>query len=98
MANTKTVTKEKTEVTYPKRYAVMLYNDDATPMNFVIQLLVEVFNKSLDEAAEITMKVHTHGKSAAGVYTFEIAEQKKHEASLITHHHGHPLKIDLEPV
>lgn len=96
--STKAATKEKTEVTYPKRYAVMLYNDDATPMDFVIQLLVEIFNKTLDQAHNITMNVHENGKDAAGVYSFEIAEQKRHEATLITHHHGHPLRIDLEPV
>ena len=97
MANTQSVTKEKVEVTYPKRYAVVLYNDNATPMDFVIQLLVEIFNKTLEEAHDITMQVHEKGKGAAGVYSFEVAEQKKHEATLITHHHGHPLKIDLEP-
>lgn len=98
MSQTKTETQERIEVTYPKRYAVMLYNDDATPMNFVIQLLVEIFNKSLEQAGEITLNVHEKGKDAAGVYSLEVAEQKKHEADLVTHHHGHPLKIELEAV
>lgn len=98
MAKTKTTSKEKTEIAYPRRYAVVFHNDDFTPMDFVIQLLVEIFNKNIDEATDVTMKIHTEGKAAAGVYSYEVAEQKTHEANLISRHHGHPLKIEMEPV
>jgi ATP-dependent Clp protease adaptor protein ClpS len=75
---------------------VLLLNDDYTPMDFVIQLLVEVFNRSLDEATTITMKVHDEGQGIAGTYSHEVAEQKQTESSMISRHNGHPLKIVLE--
>jgi ATP-dependent Clp protease adaptor protein ClpS len=96
MAQTKTAVRTQSTITYPNRYNVVLWNDDFTPMDFVIQLLVEVFNKSLDHAADITMEIHNNGKAVAGVYSKEIAEQKTHEAAVITRHSGHPLTITCE--
>jgi ATP-dependent Clp protease adaptor protein ClpS len=98
MANTKTTSKEKTTVSYPQRYSVIIHNDDFTPMEFVVQLLIEIFNKTIDDATDITMTIHSTGKAIAGVYSFEVAEQKTHEANIISRHHGHPLKITVEPV
>ena len=65
-------------------------------MDFVIQLLVEVFNRTLDEATSITMKVHEEGQGIAGTYSHEVAEQKQSESLMISRHNGHPLKIVLE--
>tara|TARA_X000000368_G_scaffold199959_1_gene157889 strand:- start:85 stop:384 length:300 start_codon:yes stop_codon:yes gene_type:complete len=89
-------TRDKVELVFPNRYNVLLLNDDYTPMDFVIQLLVEVFNRSLDEATAITMKVHDEGQGIAGTYSHEVAEQKQTESSMISRHNGHPLKIVLE--
>jgi ATP-dependent Clp protease adaptor protein ClpS len=89
-------TRDKVELVFPNRYNVLLLNDDYTPMDFVIQLLVEVFNRSLDEATTITMKVHDEGQGIAGTYSHEVAEQKQTESSMISRHNGHPLKIVLE--
>ena len=89
-------TRDKVELVFPNRYNVLLLNDDYTPMEFVIQLLVEVFNRSLDEATAITMKVHDEGQGIAGTYSHEVAEQKQTESSMISRHNGHPLKIVLE--
>lgn len=86
----------RTELTFPSRYNVVFNNDDLTPMDFVIQLLIEVFNKSLDQATAITMSIHTEGKGIAGTYNHELAEQKQGEAQLLTRHSGYPLKITLE--
>lgn len=98
MANTKTATKEQVEISYPNRFKVVLHNDDFTPMEFVIQLLIEVFNKGIDEASNLTMLIHTEGRATAGIYSYEVAEQKVHEANLISRHKGHPLEIEIESV
>jgi ATP-dependent Clp protease adaptor protein ClpS len=65
---TQDATKTITEIKYPDRFNVVLLNDDFTPMEFVIQLLVEVFNTSIEEAKEVMIKVHEEGKGIAGMY------------------------------
>jgi len=67
-------------------------------MEFVIQLLIEVFNKNIDQAKDITIAIHNEGRAIAGTYNHEIAEQKVHESTLLSRHHGHPLKIIMEKV
>ena len=96
MTQTKTEIRTQVGISYPNRYNVVIWNDDFTPMDFVIQLLVEVFNRSLEQASDITMEIHTNGKAVAGTYSKEIAEQKSHEATVITRHSGHPLSITCE--
>ena len=95
---TQNATRTITQIKYPDRFNVMLINDDFTPMEFVIQLLVEVFNQSIEEAKEIMVKVHEEGKAIAGRYGLEIAEQKQAESTIIARHHGHPLKVIIEKV
>ena len=98
MAETQSDTITRTEVTYPNRYNVVFINDDFTPMDFVVQLLIEVFNKTLEEAKDITLQIHEKGKGIAGSYNFEIAEQKKAEAVAISRNNGHPLTILVEKI
>ena len=88
---------EKQELEPPKKYKVVLLNDDFTPMDFVVEILVTVFSKARDQATKIMFDVHNSGKGIAGVYTHEIAETK---AQMVTHTaqaYDHPLKADLEP-
>ena len=82
----------------PKKYNVVFYNDDYTPVDFVVQLLVDVFHHSVDEAQEIATDIHTNGKGIAGTYNFEIAEQKSLEAISLSRAEKHPLQVKLEPV
>ncbi len=98
MAKTQTLTKTKVELKFPRRFNVILHNDDFTPMEFVIHLLVEIFNKNIDQAKDITLKIHNEGRAVAGTYSLEIAEQKVQEATIISRHSGHPLQISHEPV
>ena len=98
MAETQSDTITRTEITYPNRYNVVFINDDFTPMDFVVQLLVEVFNKTLEEAKDITLQIHEKGKGIAGSYNFELAEQKKAEALAISRNNGHPLTIMVEKI
>lgn len=96
MAKESTSTVSKTELKFPSRYNVVFVNDDYTPMDFVIQILIEIFNRSINEAKEITMQIHEDGKGVAGTYSHEVAEQKHAESVMISRHHGHPLKIIIE--
>jgi len=98
MAQTQSDTITKTELTYPNRYNVVFINDDFTPMDFVVQLLVEVFNRTLEEAKDITVTIHEKGKGVAGSYNFELAEQKKAESVAISRNNGHPLTILVEKI
>lgn len=96
--STATVSRTDTRLRYPDRFNVIIHNDDQTPMEFVIHLLVEIFNKTLSEANDVTLRVHEEGKGVAGTYNHEIAKQKLHEATVITRYHGHPLKLTVERI
>ena len=98
MAETQSDTITRDEITYPNRYNVVFINDDFTPMDFVVQLLVEVFNKTLEEAKDVTLQIHEKGKGIAGSYNYELAEQKKAEAVAISRNNGHPLTILVEKI
>ncbi len=88
--------KQDVVIKKPNMYKVVFNNDDATPMNFVIELLKVVFHHNDDRAAKTTVEIHENGKGIAGVYTFEVAEQKHNEATYIARSNGHPLNINLE--
>jgi|TARA_B000000609_G_C24069879_1_gene291403 ATP-dependent Clp protease adaptor protein ClpS len=88
--------KIKEIVKEPERYKVLFLNDDHTPMDFVVSLLVEVFRHSEKTAQELTMKIHSDGQAVVGVYSFEIAEQKSIEATKLSRENGFPLQIAIE--
>jgi ATP-dependent Clp protease adaptor protein ClpS len=88
--------KIKIKATEPKRWKVILLNDDATPMEFVIDILVQIFKHNPDSANSIMLQVHETGSGIAGVYSFEIAEAKAVEATNQARTNGHPLQIKLE--
>lgn len=94
--HTETEVRAKTKTSTPKFYKVILHNDDKTPFEFVIALLMQVFHKQTDEAIQVTFEVHENGTGIAGIYTFEIAEQKRDEAAEISRSQGWPLQITLE--
>jgi ATP-dependent Clp protease adaptor protein ClpS len=80
----------------PKLWKVVLLNDNKTPMDLVIEILTGVFKHDEKRAAEITMEIHNTGSGIAGVYTFEIAEQRGIEATNVARANGSPLKIQVE--
>jgi ATP-dependent Clp protease adaptor protein ClpS len=96
MARSQSKTIEKTELKFPDRFKVIIWNDDHTPMDFVVQLLVELFDKPLKDAQSIMLAIHNENKGVAGEYNFEVAEQKVHEGSTIARHNGYPLKLTME--
>jgi len=88
--------KIKVVISEPKRWKVILLNDDSTPMDFVISMLMEVFKHSADTAKEVMLEVHQTGSGIAGIYSFEIAEAKAVETTNQARTNGHPLQIKLE--
>lgn len=98
MANTETKTNEKvkTRISTPKRWKVILLNDDYTPMEFVISVLMDIFKHTLEKAKAVTLQIHESGSGIAGTYNFEIAEAKAVEATTLSRAHNFPLQIKLE--
>lgn len=91
-------TQEKVVVSLqpPKMWKVVFLNDDQTPMELVIELLTQIFRHTESRAKEITLEIHETGSGIAGVYTYEIAEQRGIEATTIARKNGFPLKITVE--
>ena len=77
----------------PKKYAVILHNDDYTPMEFVVWILMEFFHKTEEEANSIMLEVHKKGKGVAGIYDHQIAEQKISEVAESAKEHNFPLQV-----
>ena len=98
MASTDILLDEKIKVTVsePKNWKVIFLNDDTTPMEFVISVLIEVFKHTQDTARDITLQVHETGSGIAGIYSFEIAEAKAVESTNLARANGFPLQIKLE--
>jgi ATP-dependent Clp protease adaptor protein ClpS len=88
--------KVKVVIGQPKRWKVILLNDNATPMDFVVSMLVEIFKHTLETAQDVMLEVHETGSGIAGIYSFEIAEAKAVEATNDARQNGHPLQIKLE--
>ena len=95
----KTVVKiePRLDIKPPSMYRVIYLNDNVTSMEFVIQSIVEVFNYDALKAEEITMRVHEEGSATVAVLTYEVAEQKGLEVTLLARNNGFPLQVKLEP-
>lgn len=87
---------ELTKVRGPGKYHVIMLNDDTTPMDFVVAVLINIFNKTEQEAHEVMMNVHEQGRAIAGTYSYEIAEQKSIETVTEARRAGFPLDVSLE--
>lgn len=94
--STQEQTLERTEITYPSKYNVVMHNDDQTPMVFVVQILIEIFGHSMDTARDIMMAVHEDGAAIAGTFSLEVAEQKSTDVQTIAQTNGYPLKTTVE--
>lgn len=80
----------------PSQYRVVLLNDDYTPMDFVIGILVGIFKRSEGEATTIMLAVHKNGVGVCGIYSFEVAETKVGQVMDAAKRAQHPLKCTLE--
>ena len=92
-----TLVKDRQKIDRPKKYKVVFYNDDFTPMHLVTLILMEVFKKGEQEARSIMLKVHKGGKAIAGVYSKDIAYTKVETTKMYARQAGYPLHAEAEP-
>jgi len=92
--------KESTEqeLKEPPMYRVLLYNDDYTTMDFVVQILEEIFNKSPSDAIKIMLNVHRNGVGICGYYTGEVAETKVRAVHVRAREADFPLRASMESI
>jgi ATP-dependent Clp protease adaptor protein ClpS len=97
-AETKTKTRTKTnlDAKEPPMFRVIYLNDDETPMQFVIESLIEHFDYTIDSAQDITVTIHEQGSATVAVLPYELAEQKGVEITVQARSEGYPLQIKLE--
>ncbi len=95
---TETETNTSTDLDFPSMWGVKLLNDDYTPMDFVIMVLMHHFGQTVEEAEAITIRVHHHGEAVVGHYTKDIAVTKATIAEHQARQLGHPLRLDPVPV
>ncbi len=93
-------TKEKTRINVrePKQYRVIMHNDDFTPMDFVVEILMDIFRKDPLEAERLMMMVHENGRAAVGAYSYDIAVTKVRNASARAKEEGFPFRMTVEEV
>jgi ATP-dependent Clp protease adaptor protein ClpS len=89
-------TRTRPKTKKPSLYKVLLLNDDYTPMEFVVEVLVRIFNKAPEEAARIMIHVHQNGVGLCGVFTFEVAETKVAQVMDLARRAQHPLQCTME--
>ena len=103
MAGTKQreLTIEATKTAKPKppsMYSVILFNDDYTPMEFVVDVLQRFFSKNVEQATQIMLRIHTKGSGICGIYPMEIAETKVNQVMTLAQDQGHPLHCAMQEI
>jgi ATP-dependent Clp protease adaptor protein ClpS len=94
--STGVATKSRKRTKKPSMYKVLLLNDDYTPMEFVVHVLEQYFDKRNDAAVQIMLHVHQKGVGMCGVYTYEVAETKVAQVMDTARQHQHPLQCTIE--
>jgi len=95
---TKTNIQNDIKTIHPKLYKVILLNDDYTTFDFVIEILKTIFNKTEEEAINLTLKIDRNGSAVVGVYPYEIAETKVYNVHSLARSAGYPLRARIEEV
>ena len=86
-----------TSLREPRRYKVIIYNDDFTTMEFVVHILTSVFFKSAGEAESLMLDVHRQGSATVGVYSYDIATSKVRKATMMAREENFPLRLECKP-
>lgn len=84
------------EIVEPPVCKVVFYNDDFTSMEFVVEVLVSIFNKTESEAENLMMTVHNYGSAVVGTYTYDIAVSKANITKSIARKNEFPLRVEVE--
>lgn len=88
--------KTKIKLKEPKKYKVIMYNDDFTPMDFVVKILMDIFKKSYEEAVTVMMTIHKGTKAVVGQYPYDIAMTKAKQAVNLARKEGYPFRVETE--
>lgn len=96
MSDTATKTTTRISLKTPSMWKVVLHNDDFTPMDFVVQVLMQIFDKNYEESTKIMLHVHENGKATVGLYTKEVAHTKVLITLRAAEQYGHPLLATAE--
>ena len=87
---------EDASIQLPPERKVVFYNDDFTTMDFVVDVLISIFNKSHSEAEELMQTVHEEGSSVVGIYTYDIAVSRQNLTIQAARKNGFPLRVEVE--
>lgn len=90
------IAKAKPKVKRPPMFQVVMLNDDFTPMEFVVQVLKDVFRKPHDDAVEVMLQVHQKGAGICGIFTRDVAETKAELLHAVSRRHEYPLQCRVE--
>lgn len=86
----------KTDLREPKRYKVIMHNDDYTPMDFVVLVLIEQFGKEKEEAVRLMLMVHEGGRAVVGTFSYDIAKTKVRNVTALAREEGYPFRLTIE--
>jgi ATP-dependent Clp protease adaptor protein ClpS len=89
---------ERAKSKSPSLYKVILFNDDYTTMEFVIEVLQRFFSMNLERAQQVMLKIHNDGSAVCGIYSRDIAETKMNQVLEFANQHEHPLRCGIEEV
>lgn len=94
---TDVTTHTKTEVTPPRMFSVVFYNDSKTYYEFVLLVLMQLYHKDYEDAADLANQIQDRGRSVVATYTYEVAASKRDETVALARANGHPLRVEIEP-
>ena len=89
--------RQKTIYKEPRRYKVIIHNDDFTTMDFVVKVLRDIFFMNEQDAETLMMQVHNTGQAVVGIYSYDIAQPKSQKAIKMVRENGFPLRLSVKP-
>jgi ATP-dependent Clp protease adaptor protein ClpS len=89
--------RQRTDLREPRRYKVIIHNDDFTTMDFVVMVLMTVFHKSQAEAEQLMLQVHHSDQAVVGIYSYDVAQSKIQRATMMAREEGFPLRLTCQP-
>ncbi|MBP3210997.1 MAG: ATP-dependent Clp protease adaptor ClpS [Prevotella sp.] len=89
--------RQRTDLREPRRYKVIIHNDDFTTMDFVVMVLMTVFHKSQAEAEQLMLQVHHSDQAVVGIYSYDVAQSKIQRATMMAREKGFPLRLTCQP-
>ena len=89
--------RQKTIYKEPRRYKVIIHNDDFTTMDFVVKVLRDIFFMNEQDAETLMMQVHNTGQTVVGIYSYDIAQTKSQKAIKMARENGFPLRLSVKP-